>query len=55
MKVVIDCPMKGFYAATEEDWDLGWPMGLGRTQEEAIIDLLCQRDLDPLTTLVEVM
>ena len=55
MRVIIDRPMQGYYVAAEEDWDLGWPTGLGRTQEEAIADLLCQRDLDPETTLVEVV
>lgn len=54
MKVVIDCPTKGFYTATEEDWDLGWPMGHGQTPEDAIADLLWQRDLE-LDTEVEVL
>lgn len=54
MRVNIDCPTQAYYVATEEDWDLGWPMGLGRTQDEAIADLLCQRDLE-LDTEVEVL
>ena len=55
MRIIIDRPMQGYYVAAEEACDLGWPTGLGKTQEEAIIDLLCQRDLDPQTTLVEVV
>ena len=55
MKIIIDRPMQGYYVASEEDWDLGWPTGLGKTQEEAIADLLYQRDLDPQTTLVEMV
>jgi hypothetical protein len=54
MRIIIDRPMQGYYVAAEEDWDLGWPTGLGRTQEEAIADLLSQRDLGP-ETLVEVV
>jgi hypothetical protein len=49
MRITIDKPLPGLYVAAEEDWDLGWPTGLGRTQEEAIADLLSQRDLGPET------
>ena len=39
-------PMRKFdWSAARDDYDEGWPIGWGRTKDEAIADLLAQEEM----------